>query len=391
MASKLPEKISDIDTRVRVYPMTSPPYSWICFLSITAQDGIRYRGTGFKIHLKDVNYTAVLTCGHCTFVKGKPAKQISVTFPDQSPVTVYTEDLYTSPEYINKGNPNYDYGLILLPGNSDSGFGWSAIVPDKELHKSVTKCGYPADKPRGTMWITGGPVDECTYRRIFYMNGRRSQSGSPVYTWYEGYWTVVGIQSLGGCPNSAVRLIPEMIPRFYERMNGLKQVTIRSFAFPDVYMRCDGSKMVTYTRSGGGTVNCQYKPAGTYEGYYLYPVGMKSSLAPPDSKYPVTILSACFKNVYIRMDGSKMTKYKGQGGGGVVNCQYDAFTYESFYLRNEEDGTVSFQSVQFPHCFLSLDGTDVTKHTDAGGGVVNCQYYDNPDAPAALYERFRIA
>ena len=219
------------------------------------------------------------------------------------------------------------------------------------------------------------------------MNG---QSGSPVYTWHEGYWTVVGIQSLAGCPNSAVRLIPEMILRFYERMNALKQVTIRSHAFPDVFMRCDGSGVVKYMGSGGGIVNCQYKPAKTYEGYYIYPVGMNPSLAPPDRKYPVHILSARWKNVYIRMQGGNMKKPQGSGGG-VVNCQHGAFSLEVFYLREEAEGTSSFQSVQHPHCFLRLDGTGVTKHTGPGGGVVNCQYYEDPDAPAVGYERFCIA
>ena len=344
--------------------------------------------------MKDVNYTAVITCGHCTFVKGQLAKQISVTFPGQSPVTVETKDLYASPEYIDKRNPDYDYGLILLPGNSDVGFGWSAIVPDNEMvDRNVTSCGYPGDKSPGTMWKTDGPITSCTNRRIYYMNDTMcGQSGSPVYTWYEGYWTVVGNHSYGGCPNSAVRLITEMILRFYERMNALKQVTIRSYAFPDVYMRCMyiwAVKIVKVIDSGGGTVNCQYKPARAWEKYYIYPVRMNPSLA-PDSKYPVHILSAYWKNVYIRMNGRYMSKFKGQGRG-VVNCQYGAFAWETFYLRGEAEGTFSFQSVQFPHCFLRLDGADVTKHTHHGGGVVNCQYYEDPDAPAQPYERFYIA
>ena len=387
--TELPESICGRDERVRVDPMTSQPYNWICFLSMTAHDGGKYLASGFKIHLPDVNSMAVVTSGHCTYIKGAYAKQISVTFPGEGTVTVGTKDLYASPEYIANGNPDYDYGLIILPGDSNEGFGWTSIISNDQLNnRLVTNCGYPGDKPRGTLWITGGPIDKYTDYRIFYMNDTYGgQSGSPVYTWYEGYWTVLGIHSYGGCPNSAPRFTSEMILRFLQRMNAIQQVALRSFAFPDVYMRCDGNGVVAPSGPGGGTVNCQFKPPGPYEQYFIYPVAMNPSLA-PDSVYPVVILSAYWENIYIRMDGSGMTKFKGTGGG-VVNCQYGANTYERFNKRKRTDGTFSFQNLHFPQCSIRLDGTGVTKHTGPGGGVVNCQYYDDPNN-VGLYERFYI-
>ncbi|KAI6648049.1 Extracellular metalloprotease [Oopsacas minuta] len=139
----------------------------------------------------------VVTSGHCTYVNNNYAKKILVTFPNQGTVTAFAKDLYASPEYIATGNPDFDYGLILLAGNSDDGFGWTSIIQDSELDaRLVTNCGYPGDKPRAILWITGGPIHSFTPKRIYYMNDTAGgQSGSPVYTWCGGYWTVLGVHS----------------------------------------------------------------------------------------------------------------------------------------------------------------------------------------------------
>ena len=109
------------DTRVKVNPNTSPPYNWICFLEITTQDDTIVKGSGFKIHLKEVGYTVVITTAHLLFRKLEGwAKQVSVLCPGQSSVTVETENLYVPPEYIDNEDANYDYGMILLPGTSDN-------------------------------------------------------------------------------------------------------------------------------------------------------------------------------------------------------------------------------------------------------------------------------
>ena len=67
--SSLPEGVCGKDERVQVDPMTSPPYKWISSLLIESARGVMYRGSGFKIHLPDVNRTAVITSGHCTYVQ----------------------------------------------------------------------------------------------------------------------------------------------------------------------------------------------------------------------------------------------------------------------------------------------------------------------------------
>ena len=69
-----------------------------------------------------------------------------------------------------------------------------------------------------------------------------------------------GITDSLGC-NSAIRFDSDIILRFYQRMNALRVVTIRSYIFPDVYIRCDGSGVVKRKQfQGSGVVNCQYQP-----------------------------------------------------------------------------------------------------------------------------------
>ena len=149
-----------------------------------------------------------------------------------------SSDLYVSPEYCERYSADYDYGLILLPGsgNCNDGFGWSACMDDKELtNRLMTICGYPADKsPHGSLWITGGEITKCTANTISYINDTiGGQNGSPVYTWYHGYWTVLGIHSYGGCPNSATRFTREMIFRFLEWIpDCLREKSLLSQNFP---------------------------------------------------------------------------------------------------------------------------------------------------------------
>ena len=144
-----------------------------------------------------------------------------------------------------------------------------------------------------------------------------------------------------------------MISRFLGFMNCLKLKSLRSVAFPNVYVRCDGSGVTEHVPSGGGTVNCQYKPPGPGEKFYICPVEVTPSLA-AESHYKVEIQSASFSDVFIRLDGRGMSHFDGNGGG-LVNCQHTAGTFERFYLQ-ESNGSFSFRSVQFPHCYIRLDG-----------------------------------
>ena len=53
------------------------------------------------------------------------------------------------------------------------------------------------------MWTTGGELTEVTTNRFLYMNDKMpGESGSPVHTWYKGYWTVLSLHSYAYCQNS---------------------------------------------------------------------------------------------------------------------------------------------------------------------------------------------
>lgn len=374
------------DKRVKVDPATSPPYNWICFLQITTAGGKHLVGSGFKIHMPNINRMIIVTSGHCVCQEGNYAKSIGITFPGTAKVTATSADLYASPEYCDRSAKEFNYGIIYLPGNSDEGFGWSAVISDTELkNRVVTTCGYPGDKtPQGTLWITGGNITTVCVNAIGYMNDMHvgGQSGSPVYTWYKGYWTVVGVHGYAGC---VPRFNHLMIDRFLEATSNVWKYSLKSLAFPDVYLRCDGSGVVN--RSQNGTVNCQYRPTGVYEAYFIRPREVSPSLA-LKTTYLVALESAYWTGVYIRMDGGGMSGFIAPGGG-VVNCQSFVAAYELFELIKNNDGSNSFRSDHFSKCYLRLDGNGVSSHTGPGGGTVNCQYYESPDK-VGVYERFSI-
>lgn len=87
--------------------------------------------------------------------------------------------------------------------------------------------------------------------------------------------------------------------------------SFESVAFPNVFLRMDGTGVPT-TMAGGGTVNCQYG-AGPYEKYNVLPQADGS----------VSFGSPSFSNIYLRMvTGSGVTT--ATGPGGTVNCQINA-------------------------------------------------------------------
>jgi hypothetical protein len=157
---------------------------------------------------------------------------------------------------------------------------------------------------------------------------------------------------------------------------GSSPITIRSAHFENVYLRMDGSGVTTQTSNGGGTVNCS-PGVSSYGKFRLWRQG--------DGSYSVE--SVAFPNVYLRMTAKGFTAPADQGGG-LVNCQFNARggTDEKFRLRQQPDGSFALESTSFPNVYLRMDGSGVAA---APGGTVNCQF--SPTAGVDLYERFFLA
>jgi hypothetical protein len=144
------------------------------------------------------------------------------------------------------------------------------------------------------------------------------------------------------------------------------KITIVSDCFNNRFLRMDGEDI---SPSGGGTVNCQYG-AQTYERFEL--------IGQADGTF--AIASIKFPGVYLRMDSN-----------GVVKSQFGVGLYEKFYVVPQGGGTVAFvsqarvQAAQNPaNWYLRMDGSAITQFALHGGGEVN---YATSVGP---YEKFRI-
>lgn len=162
---------------------------------------------------------------------------------------------------------------------------------------------------------------------------------------------------------------------------GATPITIRSWYFPNVYLRMDGTGVTAFNGSGSGTVNCQFG-AGPFEKFKLH--------SQADGSFSFESLS--WPNVYLRMDGAGVPPIAGGPGGGTVNCQFGADTHEKFKLHQQADGSFAFESAAiFPQVYLRMVAFDVTAATDKGGGIVNCQLLSGNGvfgADNAAHERF---
>src|SRR5437868_1985794 len=150
-----------------------------------------------------------------------------------------------------------------------------------------------------------------TIQHAAFPNGRLRMDGSSVTAVTESGGGTVNCQYGPASPWESYRVHPQP--------NG--SVGLESVAFPKVSLRMDGSTLTSSAGSGGGKVNCQYGEAA-YEMFYVRDQ--------PDGS--VALESAAFPNVFLRMDGSTVKSYSGPGGG-TVNCQYGApGLYEKFFL-----------------------------------------------------------
>lgn len=211
------------DDRVPVPDATKYPFSAICFLEMTFWDGTAeqsYIGTGFLF-----SGTAVYTAGHCIHDKTFGLARRIRVYPGRNgaavPFGVLTStSFYVPPEWVASHTPDFDYGAILLPSPGFSHtkfFGMESRPADYLANEPVRTAGYPGDMPYATPYMVEGPVASVTANRFAYMlDTMGGQSGSPVFTknmYGFGNHFALGIHCYGGCPNSATRVIPQVLER----------------------------------------------------------------------------------------------------------------------------------------------------------------------------------
>ncbi len=147
---------------------------------------------------------------------------------------------------------------------------------------------------------------------------------------------------------------------------------IQSAAFPKAYLRMDGTGVAAPVADGGGTVNCQSGVAA-----------FETLVEQPQPDGTVALASFSFPNVYLRMDGRGVESTT-DTGAGVVNCAYGVGPWEKFNERPQPDGTVALESAAFPGVYLRMAAPGVDEFAASGGGRVNCQF------GAGSWERFHL-
>lgn len=155
------------------------------------------------------------------------------------------------------------------------------------------------------------------------------------------------------------------------KIDWTKPVLIMSAQFKDVFLRMDGKGITAANGSGAGTVNCQ-KTLSISGAFMAHEKGNDT----------FTFESMAFPGVYLRMDGGNV-RSKADAGAGTVNCQFGAQEWEHFKLHRLSDGSYNIESAAFPNVYLRMDGNN-PEGKEEGFGTVNCQF------GAASYERFYI-
>jgi V8-like Glu-specific endopeptidase len=225
----------DGDGRERVFDTSHYPYSAIAALEITARDGSRYLGTGWF-----VSPHTLITAGHCVFVRNASpsangwVRSIRVfpgrngTGPAGAPFgSVVATRFRSVAGWVSDGNPESDYGAILLePGSRPNGdevgvFGIGAFDDAALRAMSLNVAGYPGDKEGSeaqTLWFDVKKTVRVSPKQVFYdIDTYGGQSGSAVYITRAEERVAVAIHAYGVSgevtSNSGTRINPDVFER----------------------------------------------------------------------------------------------------------------------------------------------------------------------------------
>lgn len=214
-----PEDTCDEDNRNKVEDTTLYPWTAVCKLIITRDDGTRGVASGW-LNGKG----SVITAGHCVYSRdlNKWNKSI-IVIPGMNhlkePFGRYTStNLHSVKGWTERGDENYDYGAILLDvkvGDRTGYFGFRSANDSDIQNLTITNSGYPADKTgddSSTQWWMSGNIERLTDRKVYYkLDTYGGNSGSPVYI---DDYRAIAIHAYGGCAgggtNSGTRVNNEV-------------------------------------------------------------------------------------------------------------------------------------------------------------------------------------
>ena len=218
-ADALPETVHGEDDRIQITHTATYPWRIHASLRITAADGSAWIGTGWFIGPR-----TLITAGHVVYIKNSPitsrngwVRRIEVipgrNVQERPYGSAVSQVFHSVTGWSVNGDPEYDYGAIVLPKDSPMGrqtgwIGFAAYADDELKTSHLNISGYPGDKPEGTQWYDHRNTDSVTERKVFYdIDTFGGQSGSAVYKIVNGTRFSVGIHAYGGSRvNSATRI-----------------------------------------------------------------------------------------------------------------------------------------------------------------------------------------
>jgi glutamyl endopeptidase len=219
------ETVHGPDNRIQITNTATYPWSVHASLLITARDGSRWIGTGWFI-----GPHTLATAGHCVYIKnsGVPGRdgwvQSIQVMPGRNGSSmpfgaVTTSNLRTVSGWVGSGDPNYDYGAIILPtdlGRRTGWLGFGAYSDATLLSSTVNISGYPGDKPAGTQWYHWNRVASVGPRKVYYdIDTYGGMSGSAVYRISGGGRYGVAVHAYGGSvTNSGTRITKPVFDNF---------------------------------------------------------------------------------------------------------------------------------------------------------------------------------
>lgn len=211
------ENVVGEDQRSPIVPATAHPYRAIASLLITAADDSRWIGTGWFISPR-----TVITAGHCVCIRNsavarrngfvKSIEVIPARNGSEHPFGSAISNTFRAPdEWSVDGNPNHDYGAIVLDAplaGAFAVFGFGVYTDAELLSVTANVSGYPDDKTSGTQWFHSQKLANVNASKVFYqVDTAGGQSGSPVWRIIQRRRFAFAIHAYGGrTTNSGTRI-----------------------------------------------------------------------------------------------------------------------------------------------------------------------------------------